>query len=124
MSAPADTIPRKPLAFALRMSRPSRRWAAGAREVNPDVVGPVDVVIHLAPAPPPEVGGRLVSATTPAGTHFIVRNDAGDLAELVALVDAGVVRVEVADRRPITELAAVHREAERGALTGKTVLSP
>jgi NADPH:quinone reductase-like Zn-dependent oxidoreductase len=98
--------------------------AAGADEVNPDELGPVDVVIHLVPAPPPEAGGRLVSATTPGDGHFIVRNDAEDLAGLVELVDAGVVRVEVAGRRPMAEMAAVHREAEAGVLAGKTVLVP
>jgi NADPH:quinone reductase-like Zn-dependent oxidoreductase len=97
---------------------------AGAHEVNPGLLEPVDAVIHLVPAAPPRVDGRLVSATTPGEGHFIVRNRVDDLAGLIALIDAGAVRVEVAARRPITDLAAVHREAEAGTLAGKTVLTP
>jgi NADPH:quinone reductase-like Zn-dependent oxidoreductase len=52
------------------------------------------------------------------------RSDAAQLASLVARVDAGDLRVDVAARRPLTELAAVHDEAVSGKLAGKTVLIP
>jgi hypothetical protein len=39
-------------------------------------------------------------------------------------VDAGELTVDVAGRRPLTELAAVHDEAVTGRLAGKTVLIP
>jgi NADPH:quinone reductase-like Zn-dependent oxidoreductase len=52
------------------------------------------------------------------------RSDAGQLAELVARVDAGELRIDVAERRPLTDLAAVHDEALDGRLAGKTVLIP
>ena len=51
-----------------------------------------------------------------------VRSDGAQLAELVARVDAGKLKVHVADRRPVAELAAVHEDAGAGRLPGKTVL--
>jgi NADPH:quinone reductase-like Zn-dependent oxidoreductase len=54
----------------------------------------------------------------------VVRNDTGHLIALVKLVDAGTVRVDIAESRPLTELASVHRDAEAGHLRGKTILLP
>ncbi|MEU4427772.1 zinc-binding dehydrogenase, partial [Actinoplanes sp. NPDC024001] len=99
---------------------------------------PVDALIHLVPAPPAHAsmlrpGGVLVSATTPAhelpagpyrSLHFIVRNDPAGLAALLELAEAGALRIDVAARRPLTDLAAVHHEAEAGTLPGKTLLLP
>ena len=53
-----------------------------------------------------------------------VRSDAAQLAELVALVDAGALQIDVAERRPLPDLAAVHDQAAAGRLAGKTVLTP
>ncbi|WP_197699059.1 hypothetical protein [Micromonospora inositola] len=39
--------------------------------------------------------------------HFVARNDTSHLAALVALVDAGAVRVDITASRPLTDLAAV-----------------
>jgi NADPH:quinone reductase-like Zn-dependent oxidoreductase len=101
-----------------------------------------DVVLNLAPTSPEETaqlvdvvadGGAFVSTTTPgpedAGrgvrtVRVFVRSDATQLAELVARIDAGVLQIEVAERRPLTDLAAVHDEAAAGRLSGKTVLIP
>lgn len=78
-------------------------------------------------------GGAFVSTTTPgpeeAGrgvrtAQVFVRSDAAQLAELVARVDAGDLKIEVAERRPLAELAAVHDQAAAGRLAGKTVLTP
>jgi NADPH:quinone reductase-like Zn-dependent oxidoreductase len=100
---------------------------------------PVDVVLNFAPIDAAGVatlarpGGVVVSATTAVddlttmdvkAVRFVVRNDVGQLAALVKLVDAGAVRVDVAATRPLADLAAVHREAETGRLVGKTVLVP
>ncbi|MFI6519448.1 NADP-dependent oxidoreductase [Spirillospora sp. NPDC050679] len=100
--------------------------------------GPVDLVLHLVPGdaaallPLVRPGGALVSITGPvaappgsrvATAHFVARNDAAQLAGLVALVDAGAVRVEAAVR-PLAEAAAVHRDAEAGRVRGKVVLAP
>jgi NADPH:quinone reductase-like Zn-dependent oxidoreductase len=108
-----------------------------------------DVVLHLAPTSPDLVptspeeiaqlvdlvadGGAFISTTTPgpedAGrgvrtVRMFTRSDAAQLAELVARVDAGDLKIEVSERRPLHELAAVHNQAAAGRLAGKTVLIP
>jgi NADPH:quinone reductase-like Zn-dependent oxidoreductase len=103
---------------------------------------PVDTVLNFAVIDSSRVaelvslirpGGVLVSGTVeveqfagPAvrAVRLVVRNDTGQLAALVKLVDAGVVRVDVAGSRPLAELASVHHDAETGALAGKTILVP
>ncbi|MHC3469555.1 NADP-dependent oxidoreductase [Streptomyces sp. 7R007] len=130
-----------------------RVTAAGADEVIDhtvaDVVAevdrPVDVVLNLAPVEPAQLaallglirpGGVLVNTTVwmPApgdeergvrGIDLFVRSDAEQLAHLVALVDRGELRVEVARRVPLAELPALHADAAAGALPGgKVVVAP
>jgi NADPH:quinone reductase-like Zn-dependent oxidoreductase len=104
---------------------------------------PVDLVLTLAPIEPQEFnalpalvrdGGAVVSTTLwmPApgdeargvrGVDVVTRSDAKDLARLVELIDAGELRVEVAERVPLAELAAVHARAEAGGLSGKVVIA-
>jgi NADPH:quinone reductase-like Zn-dependent oxidoreductase len=124
--------------------------AAGADEVidhttttvSTAVTEPVDVVLNLAPIDPAQLaalvtlirpGGVLVNTTVwmPApgddergvrGIDLFVRSDAGQLSRLVALVDSGELRVDVAERVPLTELAAVHTRAATGALPGKVIV--
>jgi len=78
-------------------------------------------------------GGAFVSTTFPdlddAGrgvrvVSMFARSDAARLAELVARVDAGDLRIDVAERRPLTGLPAVHDQAAAGQLPGKTILIP
>ncbi len=97
-----------------------------------------DVVVQLVRSEPDEIvplaslvaeGGVFVTTTTPGGegvrtAQVGVHSDAAQLAELVGRVDSGVLRIDVAQRRPLTELAAVHDEAAAGTLLGKTVLIP
>jgi NADPH:quinone reductase-like Zn-dependent oxidoreductase len=101
-----------------------------------------DVVLNLVPTSPEETaqlgglvadGGAFVSTTTPgpedAGrgvrtVRVFLRSDAAQLAELVARVDAGDLEINVAERRPLADLAAVHDQAAAGRLAGKTVLIP
>ena len=101
-----------------------------------------DVVLNLVLTSPEEAaqlvglvadGGAFVSTTTPgpedAGrgvrtVRVFARSDASQLAKLVARVDAGVLQIEVAERRPLTDLAAVHDQAAAGRLAGKTILTP
>jgi NADPH:quinone reductase-like Zn-dependent oxidoreductase len=101
-----------------------------------------DVVLNLARTSPEETaqlvdlvadGGAFVSTTTPgpedAGrgvrtVRVFARSDATQLAGLVTRVDAGDLRIEVAQRRPLADLAAVHDQAAAGRLPGKTVLTP
>ena len=100
-----------------------------------------DVVLSLVRATPEETtqltdlvadGGTFLS-TVPGPVsarpgvrtvQVFVRSDAAELAGLVARVDAGDLKIDVAQRRPLTDLAAVHHEADAGRLPGKTVLIP
>jgi NADPH:quinone reductase-like Zn-dependent oxidoreductase len=101
-----------------------------------------DVVLNLVRTSPEETaqlagltadGGAFVSTTFPdlddAGrgvrvVSVFARSDAAQLAELVARVDAGELHIDVAQRRPLTGLAAVHDKAVAGRLPGKTILTP
>ncbi|MBM2620795.1 NADP-dependent oxidoreductase [Actinoplanes sp. LDG1-06] len=105
---------------------------------------PVDAVLNLAPIDPERLaalpglirpGGVLVNTTVwmPApgdeergvrGIDLFVRSDAEQLAHLVALVDRGELRVEVARRVPLAELPALHADAAAGKLpSGKVVIT-
>lgn len=124
--------------------------AAGADQVvdhtETDVLqavdGQVDVLLNLAPIEPEQFasyvaavrdGGAVVSTTafmaTPgdesrgvrAATVFVLRNRER-LAELVRLVDAGQLTVEVTRRIPLTELQALHAEGAAGRIAGKVVV--
>ncbi|MFF5760423.1 NADP-dependent oxidoreductase [Streptomyces longwoodensis] len=108
------------------------------------VTEPVDLALNLAPVDPAELaalltlvkpGGVLVNTTVwmPApsdeerdvrGIDLFVRSDAGRLAELVASVDRGELRVDVAERVPLAELPALHARATEGAVHGKVVVVP
>jgi NADPH:quinone reductase-like Zn-dependent oxidoreductase len=124
-----------------------RLSSAGADEVvdhtTTDVAAavgePVDVLLNLAPADLGALvglvrdGGVFVNTVvqTPApaddargvrAVDVFVRSDAEQLAHLVALVDRGELRVDVDRRVPLAELAAVHAEADAGALRGRVVV--
>jgi NADPH:quinone reductase-like Zn-dependent oxidoreductase len=101
--------------------------------------GPVDVVLNLVPGAAAALvsavrpGGIAVSVTgpvdMPAGSevrsaHFVARNDIGQLAEIVALIDAGELTVDVTEVHALSELAEVHRRSEAGLTRGKIVLVP
>ncbi|MGP4009105.1 NADP-dependent oxidoreductase [Streptomyces sp. 4N124] len=111
-------------------------------EVTEAVIEPVDVVLNLAPIDPAQLaalpalirsGGVLVNTTVwmPApsdeqrgvrGIDLFVRSDADQLSRLVALIDSGRLRVDVAQRVPLAELSAVHAQAAAGELHGKVVI--
>jgi NADPH:quinone reductase-like Zn-dependent oxidoreductase len=113
-------------------------------EVTAAVTEPVDVVLNLAPVDPAQLtafatlvrpGGVVVNTTVwmPApvdeergvrGVNLFVRSDAEQLSRLVALVDSGELRVDVAQRVPLAELPAVHAQAATGALPGKVIVLP
>ncbi|MFF5075505.1 NADP-dependent oxidoreductase [Actinoplanes sp. NPDC000266] len=117
------------------------RGQDGLRTID-EVTEPVDVALNLAPVEPDRLtalvglirdGGVLVNTTVwmPApsddardvrGVNLFVRSDAGQLAHLVSLVDSGELRVDVAERVPLAELATVHARAAAGKLAGKTVI--
>ncbi|MFD4640788.1 NADP-dependent oxidoreductase [Lentzea sp. NPDC058436] len=101
----------------------------------------VDLVLNLAPVTPDVLaqlpslvrsGGAVVNTTIwmPAptdeerdvrGVNVYVRSDAEQLAKLVALVDSGDLRVDVARRVPLTEVPAIHAQAASGGVRGKVV---
>ncbi|WP_104179741.1 NADP-dependent oxidoreductase [Arthrobacter sp. B0490] len=104
----------------------------------------VDVLLNLAPIEPEQFtlyveavldGGVVVSTTafmpTPgddargvrAATVFVLRNR-DRLAQLVSLVDDGALTVEVTRRIPLTELPALHAEADAGSIPGKVIVLP
>jgi NADPH:quinone reductase-like Zn-dependent oxidoreductase len=129
-----------------------RVTAAGADQVIDHTVSdlrealnePVDVLLNLAPITPGEFsalvglvrdGGVVVSTTAwmPApddasrGVRSVVvyvRSDAEQLMRLVALVDEGELRVDVARRVPLDELRGVHAGAAAGTLRGKVIAVP
>jgi NADPH:quinone reductase-like Zn-dependent oxidoreductase len=104
------------------------------------VGGTFDVVINhvrLAPDDLAELtpyvadGGIVVSSAgpVPADESRSVRSasvwvapSGSGLADLVARIDAGRLKLHVVDRRPLHDLAAVHDEAANGKLRGKTVI--
>jgi len=104
------------------------------------VGGPFDVVVNHVRLAPEDLakltryvadGGIVVSSAGPvppdearsvrtAGVW--VGPDASHLADLVSRIDNGVLRLHIADRRPLEELPTVHQEASDGKLLGKTVI--
>jgi len=56
--------------------------------------------------------------------RVFVRSDAAQLAGLAARVDAGKLHIDIAERRPLAEAAAVHTASDAGRLHGKTILIP
>jgi NADPH:quinone reductase-like Zn-dependent oxidoreductase len=104
----------------------------------------VDVLLNLAPIGEDEFaalvalvrdGGIVVSTTawmaTPGDDDrgvrtagVFVRADVAELDQLVALVDAGELTVDVAQRVPLSELPAIHARAAAGELHGKVVATP
>ncbi|GAA4543029.1 NADP-dependent oxidoreductase [Mycobacterium paraffinicum] len=103
---------------------------------------PFDVVLNLV-GTSPEQTAALVGLVADGGFYLgtmtsgeqdparrvraqrvFVRSDAAQLAELVSRVDAGQLVIDVADRRPLTEVAAVHDDSDGNRLPGKTILVP
>jgi NADPH:quinone reductase-like Zn-dependent oxidoreductase len=67
----------------------------------------------------PENPGRQVRTQ-----RVFVRSDAAQLAGLVSRVDAGQLRIEVVNRRPLADAASIHDDSDAGRLHGKTILVP
>jgi NADPH:quinone reductase-like Zn-dependent oxidoreductase len=108
------------------------------------VTEPVDVLLNLAPITAENFtalvarvrdGGVVVSTTpmvqTPGDEQrgvravtVFVHPDADVLSRLVALVDTGDLHVEIARRVPLSEVPALHEQAEAGQVHGKVVIVP
>ena len=124
--------------------------AAGADEVIDHATAlvtvsePVDVLLNLAGITAEELnalaahvddGGAVVNSVpmipTPSdearsvrGIGVFVRSDAQQLAHLVELVDGGRLHVDVTERVPLTDLAALHARSESGEVSGKAIVVP
>jgi len=110
---------------------------------TPLVAGaPFDVVLNLVSTSQEDTdalvglvadGGHYVGTMT-SGQHdaerrvraqrIFVRSDPVQLANLVSRVDAGALSIDVADRRPLADVAAVHDDSDANRLPGKTILVP
>jgi NADPH:quinone reductase-like Zn-dependent oxidoreductase len=79
-------------------------------------IRPGGIVVQI-PAPPRDVpdGVRVV--------NHLVHPDGARLREISAIIDAGELRVEVAEVLPLAEAAEAHRRSESGRTRGKLVLS-
>ncbi len=101
----------------------------------------VDAVLNLARTSTEESaavlalirpGGVFVTTVPPApistdGVRIVemyVRGDASQLTEIVAKIDAGQLRVDVANRVSFAEIASIHEASDLGILRGKVVLTP
>ncbi|WP_280896898.1 MULTISPECIES: hypothetical protein [unclassified Streptomyces] len=58
------------------------------------------------------------------GIDLFVRSDADQLSRLVALIDGGQLRVDVAERVPLAELPARHARAAEGTVGTVIVVPP
>ena len=115
-----------------------------ATSVLDAVAEPVDVLLNLAPITEERFaamaalvrdGGVVVSTTpmvtTPSDESRNVRAvtvflhpDADALAGLVALVDSGDLRVDIAQRVPLSDARTIHEQAAAGEIHGKVILIP
>jgi NADPH:quinone reductase-like Zn-dependent oxidoreductase len=115
-----------------------------ATSVLDAVTEPVDVLLNLAPITPDGFtalvtrvrDGGVVVSTTPTVTTpgdeerkvraatIFVHPDADVLSNLVALIDSGDLHVEIARRVPLSELPAIHQQADAGQIHGKVVAVP
>jgi len=103
---------------------------------------PVDAVLNLVTASEAQLaaltalvrpGGVIVSTATPAPADpdrevralgMQLRSDAGQLAEIVKLTDAGELRVHVSASYPLSQAALVHEQSAAGLIRGKVLLTP
>ncbi|MDF2826452.1 MAG: NADPH:quinone reductase [Mycobacterium sp.] len=101
---------------------------------------PFDVVFNLVSTTPEQTealaglvadGGFYVGTMTSGpenprrgvrAQRVFVRSDAAQLAGLVESVDDRRLHIDVSDRRPLSDAAAVHEDFDTGRLTGKTIL--
>jgi NADPH:quinone reductase-like Zn-dependent oxidoreductase len=108
------------------------------------VTEPVDVLLNLARISAESLEGMVVlvrpggvvvntvpTIPTPADQErgvravgVFVRSDAEQLSRLAAMIDRDELRVAVAERVPLADLATVHSRSAAGALSGKVVVLP
>lgn len=102
----------------------------------------VDTIINLAAITPAAAaglvpllrpGGVIVSIATPVeppagaqitAVHFVARNDPSQLTEIVKLIDAGELTVEVTESHRLSDLALIHTRSQAGQTHGKITIIP
>jgi len=106
------------------------------------ITEPVDVVLNLVRASEQDMAG-LVGLVAPSGVlvttasparddparqvraiSMNVRNDAKELAAIVAKVDAGDLRIDISETYPLSDIALAHEKGAAGKLRGKVLLVP
>jgi NADPH:quinone reductase-like Zn-dependent oxidoreductase len=103
---------------------------------------PVDVALNLVPLSVDKGallcrtirdGGSLVSVTGPieppadtgvTATHFVARNDTAQLANLVRLIESGVIRVDITATYTLAQVEELHAAAGEGRTSGKVIVIP
>ena len=102
---------------------PNYDLAGVITEVGADVRGwsAGDAVVAFLPPAGPGAAAEYIAVPAEA---LATAPRTGELAELVARVDAGELRIDVADRRPLSDLAVVHDRLAAGRLAGRTILTP
>ena len=125
-----------------------RARSAGADEVidytttEVTVAEPVDVLLNLARITPDDLvalvamvrpGGVVVNTVptipTPGddergvrAVSVFVRSDTQQLSHLVDLIERGHLRINITERVPLPQLAALHATAESGEISGKAIV--
>jgi NADPH:quinone reductase-like Zn-dependent oxidoreductase len=103
---------------------------------------PVDVVLNLVISSEPDLaalvglvkpGGVLITTGSPAqpdpdrhvrAENMALRSDTDQLAQIVARIDNGQLRVDISASYPLSQTATVHERGEAGELRGKVLLIP
>ncbi|MEI9927493.1 MAG: NADP-dependent oxidoreductase [Sphingomonas sp.] len=78
------------------------------------------IIVSTLKAPDMDKAAALGMRSAP---RYMARPDAGQLAEIAALIEAGKVRVEIARTYPLERVADAHARLEKGGLRGKIVLT-
>lgn len=115
----------EPLVYGEGLADRVRELAGGEVDVALDYIGgdALDVSFDLV-----RDASRVVSVIDPSllergGRYVFVRPDAAQLGELSRLVDDGTLRVEIAARFGLDDVAKAHALLEEGHVRGKVVLT-
>ncbi|MFD8297168.1 NADP-dependent oxidoreductase [Streptomyces bauhiniae] len=74
-------------------------------------------------------GGRYVSISddplpaVPGARKSYVQENATDLTHLTKLIDAGALRLRIAEHHPVTDIRTAHKHFEAGGLLGKVLIT-
>lgn len=114
----------EPVSYGAGLADRVRELAGDGVDVALDCVGgdALDVSFEVTRDPSRVVSIIDATVSERGGTYVFVRPDAAQLGELSRLVDAGTLRVEVAARFALDDVAQAHALLEEGHVRGKVVL--